>query len=101
MTAVSYGSLISNALWNFPIVFNSDCTIFHFHQQCASVPVSLYVHQYLMSFLVIVILTDVCSLWFCSHFMVTTHSSILAWRISGTGEPGGLPSLGSHRVGHD
>ena len=29
------------------------------------------------------------------------HSSILAWRISGTGEPGGLPSMGSHRVGHD
>ena len=32
---------------------------------------------------------------------VATHSSVLAWRISGTGEPGGLPSLGSHRVGHD
>ena len=32
---------------------------------------------------------------------VATHSSILAWRISGTGEPGGLPSMGSHRVGHD
>ena len=30
-----------------------------------------------------------------------THSSILAWRIPGTAEPGGLPSLGSHRVGHD
>ena len=30
-----------------------------------------------------------------------THSSILAWRIPGTGEPGGLPSMGSHRVGHD
>ena len=29
------------------------------------------------------------------------HSSILAWRIPGTGEPGGLPSMGSHRVGHD
>ena len=29
------------------------------------------------------------------------HSSILAWRIPGTGEPGGLPSTGSHRVGHD
>ena len=29
------------------------------------------------------------------------HSSVLAWRIPGTGEPGGLPSLGSHRVGHD
>ena len=30
-----------------------------------------------------------------------THSSILAWRIPGTGEPGGLSSMGSHRVGHD
>ena len=30
-----------------------------------------------------------------------THSSVLAWRISGMGEPGGLPSMGSHRVGHD
>ena len=29
------------------------------------------------------------------------HSSILAWRIPGKGEPGGLPSMGSHRVGHD
>ena len=28
------------------------------------------------------------------------HSSVLAWRIPGTGEPGGLPSMGSHRVGH-
>ena len=30
-----------------------------------------------------------------------THSSILAWRIPGTGEPDGLPPMGSHRVGHD
>ena len=30
-----------------------------------------------------------------------THSSILAWRIPGTGEPGGLPSMGSHRVGRN
>ena len=30
-----------------------------------------------------------------------THSSVRAWRIPGTGEPGGLPSVGSHRVGHD
>ena len=30
-----------------------------------------------------------------------THSSVLAWRIPGTAEPGGLPSVGSHRVGHD
>ena len=32
---------------------------------------------------------------------VATHSSVLAWRIPGTGEPGGLLSMGSHRVGHD
>ena len=32
---------------------------------------------------------------------MATHSSALAWRIPGTGEPGGLPSMGSHRVRHD
>ena len=32
---------------------------------------------------------------------MATHSSVLAWRIPVTGEPGGLPSIGSHRVGHD
>ena len=42
---------------------------------------------------------------FTFHFplekAMATHSSVLAWRIPGTGEPGGLPSMGSHRVGHD
>ena len=41
---------------------------------------------------------------FHSHALekeMATHSSVLAWRIPGTGEPGGLPSMGSHRVGHD
>ena len=43
---------------------------------------------------------------FTSHFHalekeMATHSSVLAWRIPGTGEPGGLPSTGSHRVKHD
>ena len=32
---------------------------------------------------------------------MATHSSVLAWRIPGLGEPVGLPSMGSHRVGHD
>ena len=45
-------------------------------------------------------------LHFHSHFHalekeMATHSSVLAWRIPGTGEPDGLPSMGSHRVGHD
>ena len=43
---------------------------------------------------------------FTSHFPaleneMATHSSVLAWRILGTGELGGLPSMGLHRVGHD
>ena len=43
---------------------------------------------------------------FTFHFHVlekemATHSSVLAWKIPGTGEPGGLLSMGSHRVGHD
>ena len=41
---------------------------------------------------------------FHSHALekeMATHSSVLAWRIPGTGEPGGLPSMGSLRVGHD
>ena len=45
-------------------------------------------------------------LTFTFHFYalekeMATHSSVLAWRIPGTGEPGGLPSMGSHRVRHD
>ena len=32
---------------------------------------------------------------------MATHSSVLAWKIPGTGEPGGLLSMGSHRIGHD
>ena len=32
---------------------------------------------------------------------MATPSNVLAWRVPGTGEPGGLPSMGSHRVGHD
>ena len=50
--------------------------------------------------------TRLSDLNFTFHFHalekeMATHSSVLAWRIPGTGEPGGLPSLGSHRVGHD
>ena len=49
--------------------------------------------------------TRLSNLTFTFHFHalekeVATHSSVLAWRIPGTAEPGGLPSMGSHRVGH-
>ena len=50
--------------------------------------------------------TGLSDVTFTFHFHalekeMATHSSVLAWRISGMGEPGGLPSMGSHRVGHD
>ena len=50
--------------------------------------------------------TQLSDFTFTFHFHalekeMATHSSVLAWRIPGTVEPGGLPSVGSHRVGHD
>ena len=50
--------------------------------------------------------TGLSDLTFTFHFHALekemgTHSSVLAWKIPGTEEPGGLPSMGSHRVGHD
>ena len=51
-------------------------------------------------------LTRLSGFTFTFHFHalekeLATHSSVLAWRIPGTGEPGGLQSMRSHRVGHD
>ena len=50
--------------------------------------------------------TRLSNFTFTFHFQalekeMATHSSVLAWRIPGVGEPGGLPSMGSHRVGHN
>ena len=50
--------------------------------------------------------TQLSGFTFTFHFHalekeIATQSSILAWKIPGTEEPGGLPSVGSHRVGHD
>ena len=50
--------------------------------------------------------TQLSDFTFTFHFHaleeeMATHSSVLAWRIPGTGKPGGLLSMGSHRVGHD
>ena len=50
--------------------------------------------------------TQLSALTFTFHFHalekeMATHSSVLAWRIPGTEEPSGLPSMGSYKVGHD
>ena len=44
---------------------------------------------------------DLSNFTFTLEKEMATHCSVLAWRIPGTGEPGGLPSVGLHRVGHD
>ena len=77
---------------------------FHFWTQFYSI--YLYIYSYTS-------ITLFWLVWFCCKFWnwdvlvlqlekeMATHSSILAWRIPGTGEPSGLPSMGSRRVGHD
>ena len=45
--------------------------------------------------------TFLCVLLYTLEKEMATHSSVLAWKIPGTGEPGGLPSMGSHRVVHN
>ena len=74
-------------------------------------------HELFCLFLRLILCSDTCANFmgsrarlsdftFTFHFHAleketATHSSILAWRIPGTEEPSGLPSMGSHRVGHD
>ena len=59
--------------------------------------------NFLIPSLFLLFFWDPCNLNVGAFDMVpmATHSSVLAWRIPGTGEPGALPSMGSHRVGHD
>ena len=64
-------------------------------------------HNILSSFIIFILVMMTCDQWFFI-LLITKRllwlfevSDILAWRIPGTGEPGGLPSMGSHRVGHD
>ena len=80
---------------------------------CAHVTTSLWAHVPLDSSsqkdstqagLEPILVTSFVTFTFHFHALekeMATHSSVLAWRIPGTGEPGGLLSLGSHRVGHD
>ena len=71
-------------------LLNSCVNLYHFHSKFVSI-LNFPINHYLPSLLE----------GLCFEKERATHSSVLAWRIPGTGEPGGLPSMGSHRVGHD
>ena len=63
------------------------------YQACFN-PLHTTIFNYIWFVIIIFVLSD-------PEKAMATHSSILAWRIPGMGEPGGLPSMGLHRVGHD
>ena len=71
----------------FSLFMSPSCHISHSLAQC---PSSLTVNP-----------LSPCLLFWCSEKEMATHTSILAWRIPGTEESGGLPSTGSRRVRHD
>ena len=57
--------------------------------------------QKLLACLKIIVLHCCLPAWFSLEKAMAPHSSTLAWKVPWTEEPGGLPSVGSHRVGHD
>ena len=61
----------------------------------------IYMYMYIYVYMYTCIYMYIPSPIYILEKEMATHSSVLAWRIPGTGEPGGLPSMGSHRVGHD
>ena len=95
----------SRCIWNFLDLESGECNGIPLQHSCLENPMDggawwAAVHGVDKSW------TRLSDFTFTFHFHalekeMATHSSVLAWRIPGTGEPRGLPSMGLHRVGHD
>ena len=109
--AESHGHPVFNLLRNCHSVSQSGCTILHPHQQRMRAPVFPNLCQHLLSVFLMVLYVGVILHFImaliCISLMASTekamapHSSVLAWKIPWAEEPGGLLSMGLHRVGHD
>ena len=107
----------SQEVWDIASILTSsrciDPTIKHIRQTCSALHILRDRHNLHEKFRaespladclvveVILVRSFISDTSVCAEKAMAPHSSVLAWRIPGTGEPGGLPSMGSHRVGHN
>ena len=97
--------LVKNLVKNLPIMPNGEGNGTPLQYSCLEIPMDGGAGR-LQSHGVTKRRAGLSDFTFTFHFHalekeMATHSSVLAWRIPGTEEPGGLPSMGSHRVGHN
>ena len=109
LTFPYYTKLFSKVTVAFYILTSSFSFSPHPCQHLLSISLIIVIFVSMKQYFIMVLIYNllmISNFPFTFHFHAleketATHSTVLAWRIPGTGEPGGLPSTGSHRVGHN